>query len=513
MSLDFLPITKSILFGRLSPTRLIERKESEFQFVSYWNKAKKIIDCQSLIEIDNTICDILDRSYMNENESENTEHRFEDDIIQVLKELRGEYTPFFIIDHIPWCGFPCPNDTTKEVVFYDIITQLEIKRAILWLKEIEKSLMSNELTLEKVSDCLIQIKSYIMQIRDNSKGKSDEIIKIFDIVTSRLVDLYMTILLICGLSDEQTNRLHTKNLPSDYYELYELAYNDMPTDEHLRAWRKGRFLMSAHVCMNDRAFNEKKARQLLDDAVGITGNNDVDSIVEKCEMFLFYKATNNSPGKCMDNPGEAIYIAVTKKVNGMSDPREIINFLSNFRGKVNKCQIKDDNYKKGTLNWLSNEIQTLIGHYYENLGESFVPRKDINKNSPNPIHKHDLNEIRSNAFKELEFLKGTPKDSKTIIMDSRNYNLLLEAVINFINTEDTEPYVDREIQIIMNQQDIRYTMYQLWNKVIKGTGNDYGKYKLFVYKLFKHKFQNTEYSTIEKKFSTKPQNYDKKYGH
>ena len=137
MSLDFLPITKSILFGRLSPTRLIERKETEFQFVSYWNKAKKIIDCQSLIEIDNTICDILDRSYMNENESENTEHRFEDDIIQVLKELRGEYTPFFIIDHIPWCGFPCPNDTTKEVVFYDIITQLEIKRAILWLKETE----------------------------------------------------------------------------------------------------------------------------------------------------------------------------------------------------------------------------------------------------------------------------------------------------------------------------------------------------------------------------------------
>ena len=114
MSLDFLPITKSILFGRLSPTRLIERKESEFQFVSYWNKAKKIIDCQSLIE----------------NESENTEHRFEDDIIQVLKELRGEYTPFFIIDHIPWCGFPCPNDTTKEVVFYDIITQLETKITI-----------------------------------------------------------------------------------------------------------------------------------------------------------------------------------------------------------------------------------------------------------------------------------------------------------------------------------------------------------------------------------------------
>lgn len=513
MQLDFLPITKSILFGRLSPIRLVERKNSEFQFVSYWNKVKNTLDCQSINEIDKTLCDILCINSQSEHKSENPEHELDDDIISVLEELRGEYTPLFIIEHIPWSEFPCPSDTTKEFAFYDIMTQLENKRAILWLKETERSLMSNELTFEKVTDCLLQIKSHIMQIRENRKGKSDEAIKIFDIVTSRLIDLYMTILLMCRLSDEQANRLHTKKLTTDYYEMYEYAYDDIPSDEHVRAWRRGRFLMSAHLCMDDRAFNENNARQLLGEAVGITGTDEVDIIVEKCEMFLFYKATNITPEKCTDNPGEEIYKAITKNVNGKSDPREIISFLENLDNKVKKCQINDDNYKAGTLNWLRNKIQTLIGHYYDNLGESFVPRKDIKHNSPNPIRNINTKDIKSNAIKELEFLKGTPKDSMSIIMDARNHKLLLDAVINFIDTEDVNPDVNVEIQIEMNQQDLRYTMYLVWNRAIKASGIKYENYKKFVYNLFRHQFQNTEYSTIDKKFSTKPQNYDNKYGH
>ena len=509
---DFLPITKSILFGRLSPICLFERKDSEFQFVLYWNKAKKILDCQSVNEIDKTICDILSVSYEYEDKSENIEHQMDDDIIPVLEELRGEYTPLFIIEHIPWCGFTCPSDTTKEMFFYDIMTQLENKRAILWLKETERSLMSNELTFEKVAACLMQIYSYIMQIRDNRKGKTDEVNKTFDMVTSRLFDLYMTILLMCRLDDEHTNRLHTKNLPTGYYEMYEFAYNDMPADEHVRAWRRGSFLMYAHVCMDDRAFNENNAKHLLGEAVGITGTNEVDIIVEKCEMFLFYKANIITQEKCTDNPGEEIYKAITKNVNGKSDPRDIISFLENLDNKVKKCQIKDDNYKAGTLNWLRNKIQTLIGRYYENLGDSFVPRKDISRNSPNPIHKNNTKDIKNKAIKELEFLKGTPKDSRSIIMDARNHKLLVDAVVNFIDTEDVNPDIDGEIHIEMNQQDLRYTMYLVWDRAIKGADIKNENYKRFVYNLFRHKFKNTVFTTIAKKFSTKPQNYDKKYG-
>lgn len=509
---DFLPITKSILFGRLSPICLFERKDSEFQFVSYGNKAKKILDCQSVNEIDITICDILNISYENEDKSENIEHQLDDDIIQVLEELCGESTPLFIIEHIPWCGFPCPSATTKEMFFYDIMTQLENKRAILWLKETERSLMSNELTFEKVAACLMQIYSYIMQIRDNRKGKPDEVNKTFDMVTSRLFDLYMTILLMCRLSDEQTNRLHTKKLPTDYYEMYEFAYNDMPADEHERAWRRGRFLMSAHLCMDDRAFNENNAKHLLGEAVGITGTNEVDIIVEKCEMFLFYKANIITQEKCTDNPGEEIYKAITKVVNGKSDPRDIISFLENLDNKVKKCQIKDDNYKAGTLNWLRNKIQTLIRRYNDNFGDSFVPRKDIKRNSPNPIRNINTKDIKSNAIKELEFLKGTPKDSRSIIMDARNHKLLVGAVVNFIDTDDINPDIDGEIQIEMNQQDLRYTMYLVWDRAIKASGIKYVNYKKFVYNLFRHKFPNTEYSTFYTKFSVKPQYYNSKYG-
>ena len=90
MQLDFLPITKSILFGRLSPIRLVERKNSEFQFVSYWNKVKNTLDCQSINEIDKTLCDILCINSKSEHKSENPEHELDDDIISVLEELRGE---------------------------------------------------------------------------------------------------------------------------------------------------------------------------------------------------------------------------------------------------------------------------------------------------------------------------------------------------------------------------------------------------------------------------------------
>ena len=55
-------------------------------------------------------------------------------------------------------------------------------------------------------------------------------------------------------------------------------------------------------------------------------------------------------------------------------------------------------------------------------------------------------------------------------------------------------------------------MYLVWDRAIKASGIKYEKYKRFVYNLFRHKFPNTEFSTIAKKFSTKPQNYDKKYG-
>lgn len=126
------------------------------------------------------------------------------------------------------------------------------------------------------------------------------------------------------------------------------------------------------------------------------------------------------------------------------------------------------------------------------------PKKQIGKSGT----EHNL----QIALSYISFMKDHNYANEKI-MNDKDYDRLVKYVTYMIEYEAVPPKIERIPQINTSNEYIRYTFY-LIHKALYTTKAKRNYFIHFLHNVFSQ-FQNTEWSTTNTKFSTKPNQYDK----
>lgn len=233
-----LPLLTCLIHGQMRPPLVLSPKGGKGMFPKLKVRMEQLLINPDLDGIDKWYMESLPQ-YTNLQIEDEDNNPASDDLLKLLEDSEGSYTPTRVSDTLPIMEIEVTVPNGFAELFYDVALRLETIRTMLWLKNEEGLLRNDESMLQVVRGIMTRLNEFSHECilrQNNSADKCNEIIKL------RIMQLYFAIEYTYCKRDDWRNYLEEVcNLPlnlDEYcYQLWEgcpeegwrVAYDNLAT--------------------------------------------------------------------------------------------------------------------------------------------------------------------------------------------------------------------------------------------------------------------------------------------